>query len=146
MKTETKRTGRIYQLVNMITNQRYIGSTIQTLPKRQYWRKVNYNKWLKDKHNRVKFDNKLFQNIYEYGWECFRCELLAEVEVNNKTELHKIEGDWIRKLDTFNNGLNGLIPNRDQKEYRLDNREKRNQEHTIYYQNNKHKWKKYNNR
>ena len=50
MKTETKRTGRIYQLVNMITNQRYIGSTFQTLPKRLYWRKVNYNQWLKGKH------------------------------------------------------------------------------------------------
>ena len=121
------KTGRIYQLVNMITNEKYVGATFQTLYKRQYDRKRNYNKWLKGKSQNGD-KHKLFDNIHQYGWECFRIELLAEVEVKNRAELHKLEGDYIRKLDTFNNGLNGNIPNRDRKQY-----------HKQRYQNNKDK-------
>ena len=138
-----KRTGGIYQLVNMITNEKYIGSTFQTLYKRQFDWRLNYNNWLKGKTSNSD-THKLFDNIHEYRWECFRIELLSEVKVNNKAELHKIEGDWIRKLDTFNNGLNGQIPNRDKKEYnkqyQLDNKGKIVNYKKQYYKNNKDKF------
>ena len=133
-----KRTGSVYQLVNMVTNEKYIGSTLQTLYKRQFDRRLNYNKWLKGKSTNSD-SHKLFTNIYEYGWECFRIELLSEVKVQNKAELHKIEGDWIRKLDTFNNGLNGQIPNRDNKQYQLDNKDKLTQYQKQYRLDNKDK-------
>ena len=146
MSTDTtntkKKTGRIYQLVNMITNEKYVGATLQTLYKRQYDSRVNYNLWLNGK-SKNSDNHKLFDSIHEYGWECFRIELLTEVEVNHKAELHKIEGDYIRKLDTFNNGLNGQIPQRDKKEYDKQkyeyNKLKISQQHKQYYQNNKDK-------
>ena len=134
-----KRTGRVYQLVNMVTNEKYIGSTLQTLYKRQFDRRRNYNNWLKGKGH-ISDCHQLFNNIHEYGWESFRIELLAQVEVNNKAELHKIEGDWIRKLDTFNNGLNGLIPNRDKKEYYQNNKDKIINYKKQYRQKNKNKY------
>ena len=137
-----KRTGRVYQLVNMITNEKYIGSTFQTLYKRQFDRRQNYNRWLKGKSH-FNDNHQLFNNIHEYGWESFRIELLAEVEVNTKAELYKIEGDYIRKYDTFNDGLNGAIPNRDRKEYmkqyQQDNKDKFANYRKKYYQNNKDK-------
>ena len=133
---DKKKTGRIYQLVNMITNEIYVGATLQTLHKRQYDRKRYYNTWLKGK-SQFSDSHKLFDNIYKYGWECFRCELLAEVEVSNKAELHKIEGDWIRKLDTYNNGLNGAIPQRDIKQYYQENKDELVERQKKYYQDNK---------
>ena len=141
MPTDTKkRTGRVYQLVNMITNEKYIGSTFQTLYKRQFDRRFNYNNWLKGKSH-FSDNHQLFNNIHEYGQESFRIELLAEVEVNNKAELYKIEGDYIRKYNTFNNGLNGLIPNRDRKEYKKQyykkHKEKIVKQYKQYRQNNK---------
>ena len=105
-KTDEKRVGRIYQMVNMMTNEKYVGASFQPLHKRLYVRKSQYERWLQGK---LETDRKLFKNIHEYGFECFRMELLEEVKVRNKQELFKIEGDWIRKLDTFKNGLNSQI-------------------------------------
>ena len=134
MSTDAKktRTGRIYQLVNMITNEKYVGATFQPLYKRQYNRKNMYNRWLKGK-GVVSQNHKLFNNIKQYGFNNFRIELLSEVEVKNRGELNKLEGDYIRKLDTYNNGLNGQIPNRDSKQRYQDNKDIKKQ----HYQNNK---------
>ena len=136
--TDTKRLGRIYQLVNMMTNEKYIGSTFQPLHKRMNERRRTYRKWLKGSYPT---DRKLFSNIDEYGWECFRMELLEEIEVKNKQELRKLEGDWIRKLDTFKNGLNGEIAGRTKEEYEQDEKEKLDKFRKLWRQNNKEKAK-----
>ena len=66
MSTDTKkRTGRVYQLVNMITNEKYIGSTLQTLYKRQFDRRQNYNNWFKGKSH-ISDNHQLFNNIHKY--------------------------------------------------------------------------------
>lgn len=148
MKTAKKRTGHIYQFVNMITGEMYIGSTFQKLSKRASSRKQQYRNWLTGK-SQYADNNKLFQNIYDYGFESFRYELLQSVEVNNKQELHKIEGDYIRKYDTFKNGLNGVIAGRCKAEYNKEygekyrkvNKEKIRKRDAIYYQRNKEKIK-----
>ena len=126
--TDSKKIGRIYQMINMMTNKIYIGATFSPLHKRMYERKKTYNRWLEGK---VESDRKLFNSIYKYGWEAFRTEILEEVEVKNKQELFKIEGDWIRKKDSFKNGLNGRIEaqtqeekKQQQKEWRESNKDK----------------------
>ena len=131
--TEQNRLGRIYQMVNMMTNEKYVGSTFQPLHKRLDDRKRTYDNWLR---GTIEGDRKLFQNIHEYGWECFRIELLKEVEVKNKQELYKIEGDWIRKLDTYKNGLNGTIAGRTRKQYQKDEKQKISETNLKWRQNN----------
>ena len=142
MKTDNKKTGRIYQLVNMVTGEKYVGATLQTLTKRNYDRKKHYNEWLKGKTDNTD-THKLYSNIFEYDWECFRCELIKEVEVTNRTELYKIEGDYIRQYDTYNNGLNGRIEGRDVKEWYENNKDKINKYAEEYRENNKEKINKY---
>ena len=75
-----------------------------------------YKKWLRGKTTATD-GCKLFNNIYEYGWECFRIELLEEIEVKNKKEISEKVGNYIRQYDTFKNGLNSKIPSRSQIEY-----------------------------
>ena len=82
-------------------------------------------------------DRTIYSNIYEYGWECFRMELLQEVDVKNKQELFKIEGDWIRKLDTFNNGLNQMISGRTKKQYYKENKKKMYEYFAMYRKKNR---------
>lgn len=151
------RTGRIYQLKNLITNELYVGSTFDTLQKRNMYRKSNYRKWLEGNSTKA-YDNKLYSSIFEYGWEAFVIELLQEVEVKSKQDLHKLEGEWIRKLNTYHKGLNSQLQNRTQKEikeyrrsyfnanrdrilainkiYREKNKELIKQRFKIYYQKN----------
>ena len=140
-KTDSKRLGRIYQMVNMMTNEKYVGATFSPLHKRLYDRRKYYKQWLRGKFDS---DRKLFQNIYNYGWECFRMELLEEVEVENKQELFKIEGDWIRKLDTFKNGLNSTGYSKEElqerrKTYKEKNKDKIAQQNKKYREKNKEK-------
>ena len=116
--------GKVYQLINMLTNEIYVGSTFQSLHKRHHQRKLNYERWLKSEKSIFSHNHKLFSNIYEYGWECFRLELLENVKVKSKDELFAIEGQWIRKLDTYKNGLNGKIQNRSKKQYNKECKDK----------------------
>ena len=108
MPSEKKRRAYIYCLVNMLTNEKYINSTFQPLYKHQYQRKRAYMRWLQGKNHNTN-EHKLFQNVYKYGWDVFRVELVEEVEVENKQQLYAKEGEYIRKLDTYKNGLNGRI-------------------------------------
>ena len=145
MTSDKTRPANIYKLVNMITNEIYIGATFQPLHKRHYDRKKGYNTWLRG----MKYSNKhkLFSNIYEYGWEAFRMELIKEVEVSSKAELHAIEGDYIRKLDTYKNGLNGRLENLNVKgnkkqynqQYRKDNKDKIKHRNKQYREANKNR-------
>ena len=134
--TDSKKTGRIYQMVNMITNEKYVGATFSPLHKRLYQRKARYERWLRGQNES---DTKLFRSIHEYGWESFRMELLEEVNVKNKQELFKIEGEWIRKLDTFKNGLNSKIEGQKKKEWYRKNQVKRLKQMKKWIQNNRDK-------
>ena len=107
---EPKRTGYIYQIINMTNNKRYIGSTLQSVGKR----------WCSHKYDMKKQKHKhrpLYVDMRNLGVDAFRCEQLAEVQVRNRTELFKIEGDYQRRYDTFNNGYNSLVNGRTNKEY-----------------------------
>ena len=118
-----KMLGRIYVIKSNETDKVYIGSTIQSLSERFRCHKKDYKSWLNgDCHYVSSFE------IIQYS-DAF-IELLEEVDVGDKTELHKIEGRYIK--DNMN-CVNKRVAGRDQKQYRIDNREQRKQ----YYQDNK---------
>ena len=105
--------GRIYIIKSKQTNKVYIGSTVETLKKR-----FSKHKCSKTCSSReiLKYDDAKIELL-----ECYECE--------NKEELRKKEGEYIRKYDCVNKKIEG----RTDKEYRQENKEKI----AEYYQENK---------
>ena len=102
--------GKIYQILNDIDDEVYIGSTVVALSDRM------------SKHrNCTKKDSniKLHQHMKLVGVEHFYIELLENYSCGNVEELRAKEGEWIRKKGT----LNKLIAGRTNEEYRSDNRQ-----------------------
>jgi len=72
----------IYKIKNTVTNDIYIGSTIQELK----------NRFKSHKNNaKIGKTEKLYQCMRENGIENFSIQLLQELTINNKKELHKQE-------------------------------------------------------
>ena len=85
----------IYKLENMLTEQLYIGKTVQSLQKRL----KGHERTAEQESN-----SKLSNSIRKYGIEAFKIEVLEEVllpDILNEREVY-----WIEKYDTYNNGLN----------------------------------------
>lgn len=99
--------GRIYMIVNKVSNQKYIGSTFLTLRERLNEHKKEYKKYLNGK---LTSKRKLFKNVDKYGWENYTIHLLKECMVKNETQLHKMEKIWIIRYNTYNGGLNSRMP------------------------------------
>ena len=136
--SDEKRQGFIYQIINMKNEMKYIGSTFQRLSKRFHQhRRASKNK---------KDHKKLNIAFREYGVEHFRIELLDTVSVQSKQELNRIEGEWIRKENTYENGYNMQIAGRTKKEYVKEHyeadREKRKIRDAKYRKKHKEKIKK----
>jgi hypothetical protein len=96
--------GKIYKLWSPEGDDIYIGSTIQPLYARlsAHKRKMKYSsKILFEKYDDVRIEL----------IECFPCD--------NKEQLNKKEGEYIRKLDCVNRNIAG----RTKKEYNEDNKE-----------------------
>jgi hypothetical protein len=97
--------GKIYKLWSPEGDEIYIGSTINSLAKRLGQHKGNQDcnsKYLFEKYTDI------------------RIELMEEYPCDNKMELNKKEGEYIRN----NECLNRCIAGRTDKEYREANREK----------------------
>ena len=120
--------GKIYSIRNYETDKYYIGSTCQTLTKRLSKHKSNYRDWQKN--------GKRYMTSFEI-LKCNDCyiELLEEFPCENKNQLHKREGELIRENKL--NCVNIVIPLRTDKEYRIDNKEKRKENWKKYYEKNK---------
>lgn len=133
--------GKIYKLWSFQTDKIYIGSTCQTLSQRIGKHRATYRSYLNGNGNYVtsfeliKFD------------DC-KIELLENVKCNDKYELLKIEGKYIRKMNCVNKCIAGRMKfewyqdNRDKiceqrKHYRQDNKERKSAYDKKYYQNNK---------
>ena len=91
---------KIYQLVNDITDDVYIGSTCQPLSKRMAEHRNSM------KSNRDK-NVKLYQKMNEIGAENFRIELIKECPCENIEQLRAIEGKYIREMGTLNRQVAG---------------------------------------
>jgi hypothetical protein len=109
MNSENKN-GKVYSIrCHKDQNLIYIGSTYQPLSKRFYDHKKEYQN--DDKKHRL-----LYQKMNEIGFENFYIELVINVQCENKEELRRIEGEYIRKLGNLNKRIEG----RTIKEYRLE--------------------------
>lgn len=118
--------GIIYSIRSYQTPDIYIGSTIDTLPRRIYQHKTNY---------------KGFQNgkgSYIYSFEIIKyddcyIELIESYPCKSKSELHRREGEIIRNTDCINKN----IPGRSKSEYYQDNKAHILEDKKLYYEVNK---------
>ena len=121
--------GKIYVIRNHCNDMVYVGSTTQSLSKR-------FSKHKSDCKSKT---SPLWNTMNELDITNFYIELVEEYPCDNKEQLCAKEGYYIREFDSYNNGYNGKIEGRSQKEYRGDNKEKIKQ----YYEDNKDKIKQY---
>ena len=109
---EKRQTGYIYSIRSYQTELIYIGSTFGTLRQRLYKHKFNFKQF-----NLQKYHYTSSYEIVKYD-DAF-IELVETYENVNKMELHRFEGQHIRK----NKCCNKVIAGQTQKEYRDDNKE-----------------------
>ena len=124
---------KIYKLYSPSKNLIYIGSTTQALSQR-------LASHLRDKKN-YNIDNtkKYYTSYLILDCEDYKIELLEEYACNNKTQLLKKEGEYIKN----NECVNKQIAGRTLQEYRLDNADKRNNYNKQYNIDNADKIKQY---
>ena len=110
--------GKIYQLLNKVNDEVYVGSTLQPLSKRFYSHKT------KSDH----LNNKLSELIRTIGKDNCYIELIENYPCNTKEELLAREGHYIRERAT----LNQQIAGRTRKERREVNAEHIKEKQRIY--------------
>ncbi len=111
----------------------YVGSTVHSLNKR----------WKEHKNAAIYYKKKnlLHKKMNELGHKYFNIELIINYPCENKEELFKLEGEYIKKLSTLNKKIEG----RKIKEYREDNRELIKEKNKEYREQNKELIKEKNN-
>ena len=105
--------GKIYKIYNTINDDIYVGSTTMKLCERMR----NHRCFINSQKSK---DRPLYQAFREHGIDNFYIELIEKCPCNDKDELRRTEGKYIRGLKP---ALNTQIAGRTQKEYREDNRE-----------------------
>ena len=118
---------KIYKIYNTINDDIYVGSTTQKLCER-----------MRD-HRFCITDAKagkqlIYKAFIEHGVDNFYIELIEKYPCNDRGELRRKEGEYIRELKP---SLNKVIAGRTKQEYHEDNREKRLAAMRTYYQDNK---------
>ena len=92
---------KIYNIYNTINDDIYVGSTTQKLCERMRDHRYCIN-------NQKKKDRPLYQAFREHGIEHFFIELIEKCPCNDKDELRKKEGEYIRLLKpSFNSSIAG---------------------------------------
>lgn len=118
--------GKIYSLRSYQTENIYIGSTTQKLCKRLQNHKNDYKIYLLDKKPYISsFEIVKYDDAY--------IELIENVICNDKNELRKKEGEYIRKIDC----VNKVIAGRTKNEYYEEHKEELIQKQKIYDGKNK---------
>ena len=127
--------GKIYKIWSPMGKEIYIGSTIQSLYARKSQHKIC-----------MKCSSKILFEKYDD----VRIELIEYFPCNNKEELDKKEGFYIRNNDCINKNIAGRTEkeyyedNKEKiKEYLQDNKEKIKEQKKEYYEDNKDKIKEY---
>lgn len=87
--------GKIYQIYCHVTNNRYIGSTLQKLNYRLHTHKSHYKLYLQDKHHYVSVYEVLKNNKYDIS-------LLENYPCNSKEELELREAVWVKENECVN--------------------------------------------
>ena len=118
--------GKIYQILNNVNDDIYVGSTCQALSKRMYEHRSTCN-------NSYDAKAKLYQLMREIGQDNFYIELIETYPCNSKEELNAKEGYYIRERATLNMAIAGRKP----KQYKQENKEHIKQTNKQYYEDNK---------
>jgi hypothetical protein len=113
---------KIYKLWCPSNDLVYIGSTTQPLYKRLNGHRTNAKKRR----------NERSYMLFDIGDEV-KIELIEEYPCDNKMELIKKEGEWIRKTEC----VNRCVAGRTQKEYQEENKDNIKKYHQQYYETNK---------
>ncbi len=112
----------------------YVGSTTQTLSQRWTDHKRRSNT-----PSNKSYNTHIYQIMREKGVDSFYIELLEEFPCENKEQLCKQEGIYIRQIGI----LNLMMTGRTKKEYREDNKEKIKEQRKEYNELNKDKIREY---
>jgi len=122
--------GKIYAIRSYDTDEIYIGSTIMTLSRRMCKHRSGMKYWKEGKGNYTSSFK-----ILEYP-TCY-IELLEQYPCNNRDELNKKEGEYIRSMNCVNKKIAGRTDAEWSKQYRLDNIEKIKEYQKEYRLDNK---------
>ena len=122
--------GKIYRIISPSKNLVYYGSTVQTLNQRlaehikhcKYYNDVNYEK-----------TKKYCKSYIVLECEDYKIELVEEYPCNNRQQLLRKEGEYMKN----NACVNTSIAGRTDKEYYDDNRQKFIQKAKDWYEENK---------
>jgi len=136
--------GKIYKLYSPSKNLIYIGSTTQPLSKRLSKHLCDYRIYKNGGHH-------YYTSFLVLENEDYKIELVELYPCNNKEQLEKKEGEYIKN----NECCNKIVAGRTYNEYYQDNKEKKHEYyeankkkitdyHTEYNKKNKEKKKEYN--
>ena len=125
--------GKMYSIRSHLTDDVYIGSTVETLSNRLSQHKKYYKKWLITKKNSCSS-----YKIIEKDLECY-IELVELYPCNSKIELERREGEIIRATTCVNKRIAG----RTLKEYYKDNKQQIAEKLKQYREDNKEKIAEY---
>ena len=114
--------GKIYKIYNTISDDIYIGSTTQALSRRMAEHRIN--------HKNKQLNTPIYEAFNKYGVKNFFIQLVEKYPCDDKEELHKKEGEYVRNL---NPSLNSEVPGRSLKEWREDNKEHVSKVYKEYY-------------
>ena len=125
--------GKIYKVSNTVNDEIYIGSKTRKLSQRMAEHRKTGN--IK-RHEHLP----IYKAFMEFSVENFFIELIEKCPCNDKEELRKKEGEYIRQLKP---SLNMIIAGRTCKEYYIDNKECIREQHKDWRENNNQKVKEY---
>jgi hypothetical protein len=103
--------GKIYQILNHVNDDIYIGMTCQLLSQRM---RDHRCRTVSNKHEHIP----LYKTMRDLGLNNFYIELIENFPCENKEQLKAREGYWIREKGT----LNKVISGRGRREYYIDNK------------------------
>jgi hypothetical protein len=117
--------GKIYKIVDLSTDECYIGSTCEPTLARRLAKHIGHLREYEAGKRRYITSFKILEN------RNYDIQLIEAYPCNNKMELHAREGYYIKNTEC----VNKVVPTRTDAEYSLDTREKRK----LYRLNNKEK-------
>lgn len=125
--------GKIYKLYSPSKNLIYYGSTIQAISQRLGGHLRKYKAYNNDNTKQY------YNSFLVLDCDDYKIELVEEYPCNNKTQLCKKEGEYIKN----NECINKQIAGRTSKEYHIDNADKLKEHRKQYNINNADKRKEY---
>lgn len=115
--------GKIYRIIG--GNKTYYGSTVQRLCLRKAIHKHHY---------KIKFGSCKSFEIFDLVGDNFIMQLVENYKCNNRKELERREGFWIKNDPT---AVNSYVSGRTKQEYYQDNRDEILRKAKDYYWNKK---------